>query len=189
MEHTRFGQSVPFYSCRALTGHLPDRLLHSLSRSCLRLHPIHYGRRCLRLADPRHPSLGCNVDGDCRLHPPAARLCDCLLQVSARADLADRHWSTCSPRSAWASPATCSRGISVRTGQPPSARRSREAFPSSATSSSKLLRGGPDLSALTLQRFFSAHIWMLPAVLAAFDRRASVSDHQHGESHLPTKED
>ena len=30
----------------------------------------------------------------------------------------------------------------------------------------KALRGGPDLSALTLQRFFSAHIWMLPAVLA-----------------------
>jgi quinol-cytochrome oxidoreductase complex cytochrome b subunit len=30
----------------------------------------------------------------------------------------------------------------------------------------KVLRGGSDLSALTLTRFFSAHIWMLPAALA-----------------------
>ncbi|MEW5872010.1 MAG: cytochrome b N-terminal domain-containing protein [Chloroflexota bacterium] len=29
-----------------------------------------------------------------------------------------------------------------------------------------VLRGGPDLSAVTLARFFSAHIWFLPAVLA-----------------------
>src|SRR5512143_1043899 len=30
----------------------------------------------------------------------------------------------------------------------------------------KALRGGTDLSALTLNRFFAAHIWMLPALLA-----------------------
>ena len=30
----------------------------------------------------------------------------------------------------------------------------------------KVMRGGSDLSALTLTRFFSAHIWMLPAALA-----------------------
>jgi quinol-cytochrome oxidoreductase complex cytochrome b subunit len=30
----------------------------------------------------------------------------------------------------------------------------------------RVMRGGPDLSALTLTRFFSAHIWMLPAALA-----------------------
>jgi quinol-cytochrome oxidoreductase complex cytochrome b subunit len=30
----------------------------------------------------------------------------------------------------------------------------------------QVMRGGPDLSALTLTRFFSAHIWMLPAALA-----------------------
>ena len=30
----------------------------------------------------------------------------------------------------------------------------------------KALRGGPDLSALTLQRFFAAHIWIIPAALA-----------------------
>jgi len=29
-----------------------------------------------------------------------------------------------------------------------------------------VLRGGPDLSALTLSRFFAAHIWILPAVIA-----------------------
>jgi len=28
-----------------------------------------------------------------------------------------------------------------------------------------VLRGGPDLSALTLSRFFSVHIWVLPAVI------------------------
>lgn len=30
----------------------------------------------------------------------------------------------------------------------------------------RVLRGGSDLSALTLARFFSAHIWVLPAVIA-----------------------
>jgi quinol-cytochrome oxidoreductase complex cytochrome b subunit len=30
----------------------------------------------------------------------------------------------------------------------------------------KVMRGGTDLSALTLTRFFSAHIWLLPAALA-----------------------
>ncbi|MCK6582722.1 MAG: cytochrome b N-terminal domain-containing protein [Anaerolineales bacterium] len=53
----------------------------------------------------------------------------------------------------------------------------------------KALRGGPDLSALTLQRFFSAHIWIIPAILAAL-----ISVHlfliiKHGESHWPKKED
>jgi ubiquinol-cytochrome c reductase cytochrome b subunit len=28
-----------------------------------------------------------------------------------------------------------------------------------------VLRGGTDLSALTLARFFSAHIWIIPAVI------------------------
>jgi quinol-cytochrome oxidoreductase complex cytochrome b subunit len=28
-----------------------------------------------------------------------------------------------------------------------------------------LLRGGPELSALTLTRFFAAHIWFLPAAV------------------------
>jgi len=31
----------------------------------------------------------------------------------------------------------------------------------------RVLRGGTDLSAVTLARFFSAHIWILPAVIAA----------------------
>ena len=31
----------------------------------------------------------------------------------------------------------------------------------------RVLRGGSDLSAVTLARFFSAHIWFLPAVIAA----------------------
>ncbi|HBX70499.1 MAG TPA: cytochrome b6 [Chloroflexi bacterium] len=52
----------------------------------------------------------------------------------------------------------------------------------------KVLRGGPDLSALTLTRFFSAHIWMLPAALAGL-----IGVHMYliirlGISHIP-KED
>jgi quinol-cytochrome oxidoreductase complex cytochrome b subunit len=31
----------------------------------------------------------------------------------------------------------------------------------------RVLRGGTDLSAVTLVRFFSAHIWWLPAIIAA----------------------
>jgi quinol-cytochrome oxidoreductase complex cytochrome b subunit len=53
----------------------------------------------------------------------------------------------------------------------------------------KALRGGPDLSALTLQRFFSAHIWMLPAVLAALIGVHLYLIIKHGESHFPDEED
>lgn len=31
----------------------------------------------------------------------------------------------------------------------------------------RVLRGGPDLSALTLSRFFSMHIWIIPAIIIA----------------------
>jgi len=53
----------------------------------------------------------------------------------------------------------------------------------------KALRGGTDVSALTLSRFFSAHIWILPATLAGF-----VSIHlylimHHGESAYPGADD
>ncbi|MFL7871140.1 MAG: cytochrome bc complex cytochrome b subunit [Anaerolineales bacterium] len=53
----------------------------------------------------------------------------------------------------------------------------------------KALRGGPDLSALTLQRFFSAHIWMLPGLLAALIGVHLYLIIRHGESHYPDKED
>ncbi|OQX63834.1 MAG: hypothetical protein B5M51_04600 [Anaerolinea sp. 4484_236] len=53
----------------------------------------------------------------------------------------------------------------------------------------KALRGGTDVSALTLSRFFSIHIWMLPATLAG-----SIGLHlylimRHGESAHPTLDD
>lgn len=51
------------------------------------------------------------------------------------------------------------------------------------------LRGGPDLSALTLQRFFAAHIWILPAMLAALIGVHLYLIIKHGESHFPDKED
>ena len=53
----------------------------------------------------------------------------------------------------------------------------------------KILRGGPDLSALTLQRFFSAHIWMLPGLLAALIGVHLFLIIKHGESHFPDVED
>ena len=53
----------------------------------------------------------------------------------------------------------------------------------------KALRGGSDLSALTLQRFFSAHIWMLPAGLAGLIGMHLYLIIRHGESAWPTKKD
>jgi quinol-cytochrome oxidoreductase complex cytochrome b subunit len=53
----------------------------------------------------------------------------------------------------------------------------------------KALRGGPELSALTLQRFFAAHIWIIPAVLTALMGAHLYLIIKHGESHFPTKED
>jgi quinol-cytochrome oxidoreductase complex cytochrome b subunit len=53
----------------------------------------------------------------------------------------------------------------------------------------KALRGGPDLSALTLSRFFSAHIWILPAMLAALIGVHIFLIIKHGESAFPDKED
>jgi quinol-cytochrome oxidoreductase complex cytochrome b subunit len=53
----------------------------------------------------------------------------------------------------------------------------------------KALRGGSELSALTLQRFFSAHIWIVPAILAAFIGVHLYLIIRHGESHWPAKED
>jgi quinol-cytochrome oxidoreductase complex cytochrome b subunit len=53
----------------------------------------------------------------------------------------------------------------------------------------KVLRGGPDLSALTLQRFFAAHIWILPGLLAALIGAHLYLIIKHGESHFPDLED
>jgi quinol-cytochrome oxidoreductase complex cytochrome b subunit len=53
----------------------------------------------------------------------------------------------------------------------------------------RVLRGGTDLSALTLQRFFSAHIWMLPAALGGLIGFHLFLIIRHGESAWPTKED
>lgn len=53
----------------------------------------------------------------------------------------------------------------------------------------KALRGGTDLSALTLQRFFAAHIWILPALMFALIGLHLYLVIRHGESHFPDKED
>ena len=53
----------------------------------------------------------------------------------------------------------------------------------------KALRGGADLSALTLQRFFSAHIWMLPVGLGGLIGMQLYLIIRHGESSWPTSED
>jgi quinol-cytochrome oxidoreductase complex cytochrome b subunit len=51
------------------------------------------------------------------------------------------------------------------------------------------LRGGPDLSALTLQRFYAAHIWILPLLMGGLIGVHLFLVMKHGESHWPDKED
>jgi quinol-cytochrome oxidoreductase complex cytochrome b subunit len=53
----------------------------------------------------------------------------------------------------------------------------------------KVLRGGSDISALTLSRFYSAHIWIFPAALAGLIGVHLYLIIKHGESQFPTKED
>jgi len=53
----------------------------------------------------------------------------------------------------------------------------------------KVLRGGSSLSALTLQRFFAAHIWILPAMLVGLIAVHLYLIMKHGESQFPEKED
>jgi quinol-cytochrome oxidoreductase complex cytochrome b subunit len=53
----------------------------------------------------------------------------------------------------------------------------------------KVLRGGTDLSALTLSRFFSAHIWIFPAALAGLIGVHLFLIIKHGESEFPEKDD
>lgn len=53
----------------------------------------------------------------------------------------------------------------------------------------KALRGGTDLSALTLSRFFAAHVWILPGLLAALIGVHLYLIIKHGESAFPDKDD
>jgi quinol-cytochrome oxidoreductase complex cytochrome b subunit len=53
----------------------------------------------------------------------------------------------------------------------------------------KALRGGTDLSALTLSRFFAAHIWILPAALAGLIGVHIFLIIKHGESAFPDRGD
>jgi quinol-cytochrome oxidoreductase complex cytochrome b subunit len=53
----------------------------------------------------------------------------------------------------------------------------------------KALRGGTDLSALTLSRFFAAHIWMFPAALLGLIGAHLYLIIKHGESAYPDKDD
>lgn len=53
----------------------------------------------------------------------------------------------------------------------------------------QVLRGGSELSGVTLARFFSAHIWWLPAILAAMIGIHIYMVIKLGISSVPTKED
>lgn len=53
----------------------------------------------------------------------------------------------------------------------------------------KVMRGGSDLSALTLQRFFAAHIWILPALLIGLIAIHLLLIIKHGESAYPGEEE
>ena len=48
-----------------------------------------------------------------------------------------------------------------------------------------VLRGGAEVGALTLSRFFAAHIWMLPGVMAALIVLHLYLVVRHGESSFP----
>lgn len=53
----------------------------------------------------------------------------------------------------------------------------------------RVMRGGNDLSALTLSRFFAAHVWLLPATLTLLIVIHMYLLIRHGESEYPTPED
>jgi quinol-cytochrome oxidoreductase complex cytochrome b subunit len=53
----------------------------------------------------------------------------------------------------------------------------------------KALRGGSDLNALTLSRFFSAHIWILPLLLVGLIGLHVFLVVRNGESAFPDRED
>jgi quinol-cytochrome oxidoreductase complex cytochrome b subunit len=53
----------------------------------------------------------------------------------------------------------------------------------------RVLRGGTDLSAVTLTRFFSAHIWFLPAILVAVIGVHLYLIIRLGISHIPDKDE
>jgi quinol-cytochrome oxidoreductase complex cytochrome b subunit len=53
----------------------------------------------------------------------------------------------------------------------------------------QVLRGGTDLSAVTLARFFSVHIWWLPLVIGAMIGIHLYMVIRLGISHVPTEED
>jgi quinol-cytochrome oxidoreductase complex cytochrome b subunit len=53
----------------------------------------------------------------------------------------------------------------------------------------RVLRGGSDLSAVTLTRFFSVHIWFLPAIFAAIIGTHVYLVIRLGESTVPKEGD
>jgi len=52
----------------------------------------------------------------------------------------------------------------------------------------RIMRGGPDLSAVTLARFFGAHVWMLPAALMLLVGTHLYLVIRNGISEIPKKE-
>jgi quinol-cytochrome oxidoreductase complex cytochrome b subunit len=52
----------------------------------------------------------------------------------------------------------------------------------------RIMRGGPDLSAVTLARFFGAHVWVLPAALMALVGIHLYLVIRNGISEIPKKE-
>jgi quinol-cytochrome oxidoreductase complex cytochrome b subunit len=51
------------------------------------------------------------------------------------------------------------------------------------------LRGGPELSTLTLARFFSAHVWILPAALLSLLGVHLYLVVKLGISHIPQEDE
>jgi quinol-cytochrome oxidoreductase complex cytochrome b subunit len=53
----------------------------------------------------------------------------------------------------------------------------------------RVLRGGEDLSAVTLTRFFAVHVWFLPAVIIAVIGIHMYMIIRLGESSIPKEEE
>ena len=160
-------------------------------------------RQCRSAIMREHAPLGRARDGDHRLAAHVPRVPDRLLQAAARVQLGRRRHPAGAHAAAVASPATCCRGTSWRSGPSPSARtwpapRRSWATKGRAPSSSRLgdvqlvhagsdarfaLLGGRFVGEGTLLRFYVLHCVGIPLVAGVPDGRPLLARPQ-GRRHL-----
>ena len=97
-----------------------------------------------------------------------ARLLHGRLQAAARVQLGRRRHPARADAAALASPATCCRGTSWRSGRSPSARTSPARRPYSAARRASCCIGGFEVGPNALIRFYTLHVIGLPLLAAIF---------------------